>query len=276
MKPDVLLITATFNSGKTPFTKLDDTRERTEKYMEGLLAWLADPHFTRIVLARNCTTPLDFAVLDEIGREFGKEIELLDCPGSDLVLRRGKGFGEGEIIRHALTHSRLLRVSDSFYKITGKLYCPGLERYFAPGNGTQFFLHPEIYSARWPRRLVRMLYRSERIGCLLSWLRRRARVPFRWVVGGSVRWVDTRMYRVEKKFYERHLIASQRKVQDFCGHYLENVFFDDLRHTPLRLETRHLPLVGTQGSLNIAPLDYPIELKLRAREVAARLLSPGR
>ncbi len=275
MKNEVLLITATFTSGKTPFTRLSDTRERTERYMEGLLAWLADPHFTRIVLARNCATPINPAVLDELGREHGKEIELLDCPESDLTPHRGKGFGEGEIIRHALVHSRLLRAGDSFYKITGKFYCPDLERYFSAEAGSQFFLTPEVRRQKWPRRLLSKLYRSERIGCLLSWLGRRAGVPLRWIAGGSARRVDTRMYRVEKKFYEQHLLRAHRQVQDFCNHYLEDVFFDQLHQLPVTLISRDLQLVGTSGTKAIRQGDFPAGIRERAREVAHRLLSPG-
>jgi hypothetical protein len=273
MKSEVLLITATLNSGMTPFTRLDNTRERTERYMEGLLAWLADPHFTRIVLARNCTTPIDAAVLDELGREYRKEIELLDCPGSALTQDRGKGFGEGEIIRHALARSRLLGASDSFYKITGKFYCPDLERCFSAEGGNQFFLTPEVHRQKWPRRALSKLYRSEQLGRVLSWMRRKAGIPARFVSGGCVRRVDTRMYRVEKKFYERHLQWAHRKVQDYCGHYLEDVFYDQLRRLPVPLITRDLPLVGTSGSLATRQGNFPAEISEKARAVADRLLS---
>jgi hypothetical protein len=275
MKADVLLITATFDSGQTPFTKLDNIRERTEKHMEGLLAWLADAHFGKIVLARNCATPVDARVLAELGREYGKEIEFLDCPASEMTAQRGKGYGEGEIVRHALGHSRFLRGSDSFYKITGKLYCPRMDPYFAAGMANQFFLAPDIRIKRWPRRIISKLYRSESAGCLLAWMRRRAGVPVRLISGSSVRGIDTRMYRVEKKFYEKHLLFSHRRVHDFCHYYLEDAFFDDLRHAPLQLIEQAPVLMGTSGTTSIASEDYAAGLKERAREVARRLLAPG-
>ena len=34
----------------------------------------------------------------------------------------GKGFGEGEILEYVYTHSRLLRLTDTFYKVTGGLF----------------------------------------------------------------------------------------------------------------------------------------------------------
>ncbi|MGI4848037.1 MAG: hypothetical protein ACRYGK_07875 [Janthinobacterium lividum] len=40
-----------------------------------------------------------------------------------LVATRGKGFGEGTVINHALDHSELLDIDERFFKITGKLFC---------------------------------------------------------------------------------------------------------------------------------------------------------
>jgi hypothetical protein len=45
---------------------------------------------------------------------------------SALVTRRGKGFGEGELLGFALRDSQLLKQEAHFFKCTGKLFCRNL------------------------------------------------------------------------------------------------------------------------------------------------------
>lgn len=42
------------------------------------------------------------------------------------VVRRGKGYGEGALIRHALDQSRLLAAHESFFKLSSKVVCRNL------------------------------------------------------------------------------------------------------------------------------------------------------
>lgn len=42
---------------------------------------------------------------------------------NDLIIRKGKGYGEGALIKFALQNSRLLQSADNFFKCTGKVYC---------------------------------------------------------------------------------------------------------------------------------------------------------
>lgn len=40
-----------------------------------------------------------------------------------LVLQKGKGYGEGALIKYALQKSQLLQYENNFFKCTGKVYC---------------------------------------------------------------------------------------------------------------------------------------------------------
>jgi len=44
----------------------------------------------------------------------------------DEVVRRGKGYGEGALIRHALDQSRILAEHDCFFKLSSKVVCRNL------------------------------------------------------------------------------------------------------------------------------------------------------
>ena len=56
--------------------------------------------------------------------QIGVEIEqVYYVQNHDLVIERGKGYGEGALIKFALENSRLLEEEVSFFKCTGKVYC---------------------------------------------------------------------------------------------------------------------------------------------------------
>lgn len=240
--------------------------------MEGLLSWMLDDRFKKIVMVKNCATAINLNVLKELADEHGKDFEFLNAPESPKAALRGKGYGEGEIIRYALGNSRLLGEANCFYKITGKLYCPEVGRYFDDGEDNCFFLFPKIERKLWPRRLISKLYQFEYPNYFLGWLGRSG-VPRKLLFAVPPRRIDTRMYRVEKRFYKSHLICSYRRVQDFCGYYLEHAFFDDVRGLPMLLNEQVLPLIGTSGTTDMAIIDYSPEVKEASRNIARRLLS---
>jgi hypothetical protein len=60
--------------------------------MEGLLSWLADDYFEKIVMVKNCTTAIDVSILKELAEEHGKDFEFLNAPASPMAAIRGKGY----------------------------------------------------------------------------------------------------------------------------------------------------------------------------------------
>ncbi|NBU05398.1 MAG: hypothetical protein EBT39_03500 [Sphingobacteriia bacterium] len=56
--------------------------------------------------------------------EIGVEIEQINYQQNNhMVIKRGKGYGEGALIKFALQRSELLSKASHFFKCTGKVYC---------------------------------------------------------------------------------------------------------------------------------------------------------
>lgn len=271
-----LLITATLDAGRTPQVALRDIQERTIKHMEGLLAWLHDPSIRRIVFAKNCAVAIRPEVLVEVSAHYGKELEFVQSTASPRTLIQGKGYGEGDIIRQALEQSRFLRESEEFLKITGKLYAPHSAQHFrGEGNGDFLFTRREAFGTElWRRTLLDPLYQSEAGCALLGFLRRNLRVPWGIVAAPQADWIDTRIYRVRRAFYQANLLNSYRRVNDSLGYTLEAAFHDDLREqSGLRLIHEVPIILGTSGTLGTTDGSYDLGISEAAVELARKLLA---
>lgn len=272
-----LLITAAFDVGETPHVKLRDTRQRVLHHMEGLLAWLESSDFSRIVFAKNCGTKIQARVLSDTAAAFGKELEFLQIPSSELTARQGKGFGEGEIVKSALGRSGLLEKVPCFAKSTGKLFLKNHELLLVDQCQIRCFRcaapNSEMPSA-W-HRLVNKLHQSEAGSRCLADTHRLLRVPW-FLIGARPRfWVDTRFYACRRDFYLAHLSRSHQRVQDRLGYSLEAAFYDDLQGVDgVRWIDEEPVVYGTSGTLGTTAAPFAATLRLRAEALAAELLSP--
>lgn len=113
---------------------------------------------------------------------------------TNLVAQLGKGYGEGEIVKHALDTSRFLADAQSFAKCTGKLWVTNAAACVRHYNGHAAFN----------------------------------------LAGGLVpKYVDTRFYLCSRRFYEARLGACHHSVDENNGQYLEHRFLDSLKGTRL-------------------------------------------
>jgi hypothetical protein len=132
-----------------------------------------------------------------------------------LVMQRGKGYGEGQIVQHALTHSRFLAEADSFAKCTAKLWVTNAAACLRHYNGTAAInLHGFIPTC-----------------------------------------VDTRFYICSKAFYASYLSGCHLSVDEARGQYLEHSFFESIRGTRIYRNTIFptptiVGVSGTTGSLH--------------------------
>jgi len=92
------------------------------------------------------------------------------------VNRHGKGYGEGEIIKYALSHSRYLADSNAFIKCTGKLWVTNYEKCLSEWNG--IFTANAHFSNVFNLRSTKIEY------------------------------IDTRFYLVDKKFFLDNLLDA--------------------------------------------------------------------
>lgn len=186
--PPILLTSAIHVSA--PLTALTDTALRLEAHLASLRAWSRTPGVREIVICDGSGFDLDPHV-DPIRRENPEvAIEALSFQNDrDMVARRGKGYGEGEIVAHALQESRLLRGRPAFGKCTGKLW---LENFGA---------------------------------CLRGW---NGQAGFNLWGRTRIDSIDTRFYLVARSFFDSHLRDRYREVDDPAGHYLEHSYRDGL------------------------------------------------
>jgi hypothetical protein len=185
----VLIVSAIVSSA--PLTQLTDTKLRLDYLADSLRLWAASG-VRKIVVCDGST----YAIASELANVI--DLSALPCNLEVLgfinsvsnVSRFGKGYGEGEIVKYAITHSKLISEADCFVKCTGKLFVVNYWSVVRSFNGEfgAFYGGPLF----WPQR------------------------------------VDTRFYIASKKFFLSNMIEAYSSVNDRNGIYLENVYFSVL------------------------------------------------
>ena len=214
--PDIpLLVTCAINSS-APRTKLVDQQERLRCTLDALDAWMALDVFARIVVCDGS----EYDLSTDVGRLAAARHSstLFECLSfrndTTLVSRLGKGYGEGEIVRHALDNSRFLADADSFAKCTGKLWVSNAADCVRHYNGSAAFN----------------------------------------LAGGLVpKYVDTRFYLCSRRLYDARLGDCHHSVDENHGQYLEHRFLDALQGTRLyRNAIFPTPVIhGISGSMGV-------------------------
>lgn len=231
-----LLITSAVNVS-APLVEITDAARRAELTLAAIAEWV------RIVPG------IEIVICDGSGYDFGPDVKRIFPAGSieclyfrnntEMVMSRGKGFGEGEIVAHAISHSRFIGSCNYFAKCTSKLW---VENYDACLTGFNGVFNSEMAFNG---------YRSIR----------------------GYRHCETRFYVTGKKFYCDNLSMCHTLVQDYRGYYLEHAFRDVLRKRGTKhIVFKTLPLVygysGTTGQFfNPAPETMERRLLRRVRNL---------
>jgi hypothetical protein len=172
-----------------PFTKVTDAAERIAATLRALSRWMT------------LCSDTDFVLCDGSGYDLSRDlkscrsidparIEMIAFENDrDEVRLKGKGHGEGEIVRYALENSMTLKSARSFAKCTGKLWVDNYWSCRKAYNGMAGFSY---------------------FGFL------------------KVTAVDTRFFIVQKDFFQVNLSTSYTRCDDARGKYLENVYLDSL------------------------------------------------
>lgn len=106
--------------------RLRDTDERVRLALESVTEWLKMEPAQPLVLCDG--SGFDFT--EAVQRHFpGARIECLHFQNDQEMIRRfSRGYGEGEIVRHAVQHSRLIAEAGCFAKCTSKLWVANFRR----------------------------------------------------------------------------------------------------------------------------------------------------
>ena len=113
--------------------RLNDPALRIKYTLESVGEWLLREPELRIVICDG--SGFDFS--STIKSIFpNANIECLSFMNDSMqIAKNGKGFGEGEIIRHAIKHSKLLQESEEFMKCTAKLWVANIQQCLNQWNG---------------------------------------------------------------------------------------------------------------------------------------------
>ena len=216
----VLLITGAITPGKNvPNTKLLDAKERKAQYVDALKKNIIEiskvhTYIKGIVYADNSMPELEiFEECESLAREKNVKLEIIRFLGdNDLLMKKGKGYGEGEITKYAILNSSLISEADYILKLTGRITIDNL---------------------------ADIIKRIDKKRCYFN-------MPNRTLKNMC----DTRFYAMPVKLYKAQFINAYENVNDNEGHYLEHCMTDVINDNDIK--TWNFPLYpkynGVSGS----------------------------
>jgi len=210
---------------------LKDPSERVRLTLESVGQWLRIDPLLPIVLCDGSN--FDFSPL--IRKRFpGATIECLRFENDQEKVRlHGRGYGEGEIVRYALDHSRLITAAGSFAKCSAKLWVANFSECTVHWNG-QMRLKAVFNDVFSPWRETRLAY------------------------------IDTRFYIASLENYRRHFEYAHHQIRAAEGHGLEEAFRDvflqnELRHALLPV----YPIICGVGGGTGRPYRTPLKRRIK-------------
>lgn len=170
---------------------LSDTQERMRLTLESIGEWLRIDPALKIVICDGSNFDFSVAVKTKF------PLAAIEClyfeNNQTLVQQFGRGYGEGEIVRHALAHSRVLSQAGCFAKCTAKLW---VDNY-------------RICAGQWNGQLLCKGVFDNALSLFKS---------------TSFSYVDTRFYIASVPFYKAHLETAHLAIDRNTGYGLEQSF----------------------------------------------------
>ncbi|MGL5931837.1 MAG: hypothetical protein ACRCY7_02870 [Cetobacterium sp.] len=172
--------------------------------------------FFQFLLTNNLTVSsygeyTDYTELYTYSKIYKKKLEILKFKGNITeVKKRGKGYGEGEIIEFALKNSKYLKnEEDYFYKFTGRVFIENINVILKENIKVNNFL----------------------------------------VESNKLKIMDTKFFKIKISDYKKYLIDKYKEVNDFETNYLEHVFYKYLSKVDEIKAFKNYPkYIGISGS----------------------------
>lgn len=135
-----LIITGCIKPNKNvPYLTIVDEKERFNDYCETIKWAIKETKFNKIVFCDNSNYKFDYNEYENLAHQYNKRFEYLTfCGSNEEICKKGKGYGEGEIINHTLLNSNLLKNEDYFFKITGRLKIENINKIIKNNNKNYF------------------------------------------------------------------------------------------------------------------------------------------
>ena len=193
---------------------LRDGAARLKQYEESLEFFVDSGAFDKLIFCDNSN--FDAANLGNVKKKAeakGIELEVLAFQGDvQGVKTHGKGYGEGEIMKYIMNHSKLVNQEEFFVKITGRLKVDNIKKIVQRLETKKVYFNV-------PNRTRRDMY-------------------------------DTRMYGIPLSCFRRYFMDEYHNVDDEKGVFLEYVYTDVLLKHGIQVENfpRYPRIVGVSGS----------------------------
>lgn len=185
----IILLTGCINPKGMALTTLSNQEERKAQYIKAIQYYLTNTSF-KIVFSENSGTDISNLFQDDI--ESGR-MEYLSFLGNQNK-KRGKGYGECEIIDYALDNSKLIHFSKDqrIAKITGRLIIKNIKGIL---------------------RLHNLLFSKQTVFCSIN---------------SDLSFPDSRLIVAPVSFY-RVFLNSKELINDSNGYYFEHALCDTLK-----------------------------------------------
>jgi hypothetical protein len=173
--------------------RLLDPTERARLALESIQQWRAIAPHNPLVLCDGSGFDFQPIVATLPG---GGPVECLYFQNNvELIRQHGRGYGEGEIMRHAIEHSTLIQSAGSFAKCTSKLWVENFGACMQRWNGQLLMkgVFDHVFS---PRKATTLAY------------------------------IDTRFYAMAVQTYQQHFLHAHEVIRAQEGYGLEESFRD--------------------------------------------------
>jgi hypothetical protein len=232
-RPPVLLTSSVIAHDRG--VALKDTDERLRLTLDSVGEWLRIVPSLQIVICDG--SGFDFS--EPIRRRFPQaSVECLFFSNDiDAVQRQGRGYGEGEIVCHAVEHSRYIAQAQCFAKCTAKLWVENFHACLAEWNGSLCLkgVFLDVFS------------------------------PFK---ATSLAYIDTRFYIARVQVYRDLLLDAHARIDKDRGYGLEESFRDTVKSAELTGVLWRTPpvIAGVGGGIGVSyrnPLRRIIKERIR-------------
>lgn len=240
-----------------PYLAIKDHDTRLTQLYCSMICWITRSSLKNIILCDNSCSESVFAGLKTLAEDNGKNLEILCFKGDhDRVVLCGKGFGEGEIIRHVLENSRLLKGEDSFFKVTGRVFVENFDEVM------------EAEKNRQPVFNLRMKGYKRAVWAVIS------KLPGAGLLcDNGYGYIQTIFYKCGIEYYNRHLMNCHKEVDGRREHYIENRMFLPLMKqgfSSFSIKPSYIGHCAGTGEL-YGKSDFSAEVKVQAEAMVAEV-----
>jgi hypothetical protein len=178
-----------------PNTVLKSSELRRAQYIAACYWWMCTNEVDKFIVCENTNDKLLGLELNHMAENNRVEFEYITFLGNTgNISRYGKGYGEGEIIKYALENSLMIKTSQGFYKISGRLTVENFHKI------------------------------NRKVKCNLNYFKLMSTR-----LNENLQ-VDTRFFYVQRDFYIRFLLNSYLMVDDRKNCYIEHAFYKILKY----------------------------------------------